>query len=99
MRYVELQVVCKHHQGRGPIIGAWYIESQHEEFDPQLVNQRPTKGLEPQRVVGSDGSWCRYRMSCSQCPHSPVLRQDTVNAALAAVYVPKATAKVVVYAL
>ncbi len=100
MRYVELQVTCKHHQDGPPVIlGAWWIESHYEVFDPRQVNERDNSAvIERQWRTDPDGSdYLRYKLRCPQCGNSPVLRQDKIDAALAAIYEHGAAAKVVQY--
>ncbi len=94
MRYVELQLVCKQHPvGEGPILGAWWIESHFEQFDPQQVNERANSAVERQRALNSLGR-LRYKMRCPQCGNQPVFTGEKIDEALAALYEQDALAKV-----
>lgn len=100
MRYVELQVICQQHEGEPPmILGAWWIESHHEVFDPTEVNERANKAvIDRQVLTGPDGSSrLRFVMRCPKCGNAPVLRQETIDAALVAIYQKDSVAKVVQY--
>ena len=101
MRYVELQLVCKQHpEGAGPILGAWYIESHFELFDPAQVNERANSDVERQVVTGQDGATrLRFKMTCPKCGQTPVYRQDLIDAALAAIYERGADPKIQQYAI
>ncbi len=97
MRYVELQVVCRNHpEGQQPILGAWWIESHFDYFDSAQVNERPNNAVERQLITEDDGSIRqRFKMRCPRCGNQPVLRQETIDAALAAIYEQGADPKVV----
>ena len=101
MRYVELQLVCKQHpEGERPILGAWYIESHFEQFDPAQVNERGNHAVERQVVAGEDGGTrLRFKMTCPKCGQTPVYRQDRIDAALAAIYEAGAHPKIQQYAV
>jgi hypothetical protein len=99
MNYVELQIVCKHHEpGERPILAAWWIESHFDTFDPAQVNERQNTAVERQVVTEVDGSIrLRFKMRCLKCGNEPVLRQEKLDAALAAIYEKGAHPKVVQY--
>jgi len=97
MQYLELQLVCKQHsEGERPILGAWWIESHFEVFDPAQVNERANSGVERQFITDPDGTTrLRFKMTCPMCGQQPVYRQDLIDAALAALYVKGANPKIV----
>ena len=97
MGYVELQLVCKQHPvGERPLLGAWWIESHFEVFDPAQVNERANSGVERQFITDPDGTTrLRFKMTCPMCGQQPVYRQDRIDAALAALYVQGADSKIV----
>ncbi len=101
MAYVELQLVCKQHPvGERPILGAWWIESIFEVFDPAQVNERANTGAEGQFITQPDGTTrLRFKMTCPKCGQQPVYRQDRIDAALAALYVKGVNSKIVQYAI
>ncbi len=97
MHYVELQLVCKQHpEGQRPILGAWWIESHFDDFDPAQVNERANAAVERQLITEPDGATrLRFKMTCPRCGQQPVYRQDLIDAALAALYVQGANSKIV----
>ncbi len=101
MHYVELQLVCKQHPvGERPILGAWWIESHFEVFDPAQVDERANAAVEGQFITEPDGTTrLRFKMTCPRCGQQPVYRQDRIDAALAALYVQGADSKIVQYAI
>ena len=101
MQYVELQLVCKQHpEGERPILGAWWIESHFDDFDPAQVNERANAAVERQFITEPDGTTrLRFKMHCPKCGQQPVYRQDLIDAALAALYVKGADSKIVPYAI
>jgi len=101
MHYVELQLVCKQHpEGERPILGAWWIESNFEVFDPAQMNERANVAVELQPITEPDGTTrLRFKMTCPKCGQQPVYRQDRIDAALAALYVQGADSKIVQYAI
>jgi len=97
MHYVELQLVCKRHPGgERPILGAWWIESHFEVFDPALVNERANAQVERQFITEPDGTTrLRFKMTCPKCGQQPVYRQDLIDEGLAVIYEQGAVAKVI----
>lgn len=94
MHYVELQLECKPcPEGERPILGAWFIESYLEKFDPAQVNERRNAAVTTQHP--DDSGRQRYSMRCPKCSNAPVLRQETIDRWLAKVYEQGAVAKVV----
>lgn len=96
MHYVELQLVCKQHpEGEEPILGAWWVESHHEQFDARMVNERANSAVERQLVDSGDGSnRIRYKLRCPKCRNSPVFTAERIDAALKAIYVRGAYATI-----
>lgn len=93
MHYVELQLVCKQHpEGERPILGAWWIESHLDGFNPVQVNQRSNAAVTTQLPDGSGR--LRYRLQCPKCRNAPVLRQQTIEGWLARIYERGAAPKV-----
>jgi hypothetical protein len=101
MHYVEFQLVCKQHpEGERPILGAWWIESHLEKFDPAQVNERGNQAVERQVVTNPDGSTrLRFKLTCPKCGQQPVYRQNLIDEALGAIYEQGAVAKVVRYSV
>ena len=101
MHYVELQLVCKHHpEGERPILGAWWIASHFDDFDPAQVNERANVAVELQPIPEPDGTTrLRFKMTCPKCGQQPVYRHDLIDAALASLYVQGAASKIVPYAI
>jgi len=96
MHYVELQLVCKQHpKGERPVLGAWWIESHFNDFDPAQVNERANAAVERQFITKPDGTTrLRFKMTCPKCGQQPVYRQDRIDAGLALIYEKGAVAKV-----
>ncbi len=83
-----------------PILGAWWIESNFEVFDPAQMNERANVAVELQPITEPDGTTrLRFKMTCPKCGQQPVYRQDRIDAALAALYVKGADSKIVQYAI
>ena len=97
MHYVELQLVCKQHpEGERPILGAWWIESHFEVFDPAQVNERANTGVERQSITEADGTTrLRFKMTCPTCGQRPEYRQELIDEGLAVIYEQGAVAKVI----
>jgi len=101
MQYLELQLVCKQHpEGERSILGAWWIASHFDDFDPAQVNERANVAVEHQPIAEPDGTTrLRFKIHCPKCGQQPVYRQDLIDAALAALYVKGANSKIVQYAI
>ena len=97
MGYVELQLVCKQHpEGERPILGAWWIESNFEVFDPAQVNERANAAVERQFITEPDGTTrLRSKMTCPMCGEAPEYRQERMDEGLRAIYEQGAVAKVI----
>lgn len=94
MHYVELQLVCKQHPaGERPILGAWWIESHLDGFDPAQVNERRNAAVTTQ--LPDESGRVRYRLQCPRCRNAPVLRQETIDGWLASIYEKGAAARVI----
>lgn len=101
MRYCEVRLVCGDplHEGRGPILGAWWIESTLPAFESRQVNERANHVVEHQLVDGEEGprERLRFKMRCpvTGCRNSPVFKASKVDEALAAIFVHNIEAKVI----
>lgn len=94
MHYIELQLVCaQHFESERPILGAWWIESHHNEFDSAHVNERRNAAVTTQ--VLDDSGRVRYRLQCPKCRNAPVLRQETIDDWLGRIYEKGAGPKVI----
>ncbi len=89
-----------HPEGERSILGAWWIASHFDHFDPAQVNERANVAVELQPIPEPDGTTrLRFKMTCPKCGQQPVYRQDRIDAALAALYVKGADSKIVQYAI
>jgi len=81
MHYVELQLVCKQHpEGQRPILGAWWIESHFNDFDPAQVNERGNVAVEGQFIPEPDGTTrLRFKMTCRMGVGAWVTRRQHVG--------------------
>ncbi len=94
MHYVELQLVCKQHpEAERPILGAWWIESHLDGFDPAQVKERRNDAVTTQ--LPDESGRVRYRLHCPKCRNAPVLRQETVDDWLSRIYEKAAAPKVI----
>ncbi len=71
-------------EGERPILGAWYIESHFQEFDPTQVNERRNIAVTTQQP--DDSGRLRHRMHCPKCRNAPVLRQESIDRMLGGIY-------------
>lgn len=96
MRYVALDLVCGGHpKGEEPILGRWWIESLHEQFDVKQVNEGTNAAVELQSLTQPNGSVrLRFKMRCPRCTNEPVFTAEKIDEALAAIYEKGAYAKV-----
>ncbi|MDP9434452.1 MAG: hypothetical protein M3P93_04360 [Actinomycetota bacterium] len=95
LEYVELRIVCRQHEDE-TVLAQFFVESQAETFDSEQVNERANKAVvERQLRTDPNGSqYLRYVLACPRCSNRPVLRQDTIDAALAEMYEQGAVEKV-----
>jgi len=86
--------VCKQHpEGERPILGAWWIESQLDGFNPAQVNERRNAAVTTQ-LPHRWGSK-RYRLQCPKCRNAPVFLQETIDDWLARIRERGAAPKVI----
>jgi len=95
MRYIGVDLVCVR---CGQLLARFEVDSRHEAFDPAQVSERlPNSAvIERMCIEEQDGSTrVRYKLLCSRCRHSPVIRAERIDRILAEHYERNAFDKVV----
>jgi hypothetical protein len=95
MRFVAVEFACKPCNRRGveTVLGTWAIETDAPQFDARQVHVRgDNSAVETQGIPEGAAGRRRYRFACPRCGNRPQLREDKIDAALAALYKPGAEA-------
>jgi hypothetical protein len=90
MQFVAIEVACRSCQGRGleTVLATWAAQTESPEFDPREVHARGDNlaVLIQELPVTADGVRRRFKMLCPRCGAKPVVREDKIDEALAAIY-------------
>ena len=88
MRYVAVVLVCKQHpEGEAPELARFWVESTHERFSPQLLNEGANRGVTAEAVEAPDGStYFRYKLRCPKCRNTPEFRSARIEQDLEDIY-------------